>query len=124
MRRRSFLGGVATTPALAVAIAAGAHATAQSEDTDPLVRLYAEWREAVDELDDTDVDGEEASDLMKKIADLAMTIANTKAKSAAGQIAQIEWLRDDLGGYISDVTGGAYIGIFDIMIAGVKGRAS
>ena len=115
MKRRDFLRAAPAT-LIASALPVSAMAT-----TDPIPAWFAEWQGSHhDWMNLTEGTPEEqaASDRAEELAKL---IANTKATSTAGIIAQFAWFKQDLGDYVTSMVSESYAGVLDNLEAGIGG---
>ncbi len=93
------------------------HAPIASRDTnkDQHVKWLADWRKALDaSTNATDGSTDECCE-MELAQELSVLLATTPATSRAGLVAQIEWFRDDLGGYVFRNALPAHDAIFDTL---------
>jgi len=94
MKRRGFLRGAVTIPALAAGIPAAAIAR------DPHPEWLRQWRRLRDVFNGIDNEGPEYTAVWEQMGNLEEMICVTPATTAAGILAQLQFAMPEHGGYI------------------------
>ncbi|WP_439149400.1 hypothetical protein [Sulfitobacter sp.] len=86
---------------------------------DQHVQWLADWREARNTAETTLEDSPEDQAVAEALHDRSVRLATTPALSPAGLVAQIEWFKEDLGGYVLGNASPAHDLIFETLVESV-----
>jgi hypothetical protein len=119
MKRRQFLAGSITIPALGAGIATA------SIVRDPHPEWFHQWRKARDDWDeaaklDDNADGPACVEAYDRQMSLGDMIANRPAKTMAGLEAQLEWYFSEYGDDIAAISGTHVRDMLSDLIANMK----
>ncbi|MDE4303648.1 hypothetical protein PXK30_09475 [Phaeobacter gallaeciensis] len=89
MRRRDFIAGSITIPALGASIAAAAVVR------DPHHEWFSTWRKCREFLEHVEDDSPEEDAAIEQTWELDKKLANTRAETASGALVQLEWVLAD-----------------------------